>query len=117
MKLGDFSPDVAKRVMELWKEHLGFFYDTGHASRYLEYPDMLADDVRNTSGWVTSRYEDRFTSRFSDDSKFFVNLTLEGLEITCYVQYHGSVGREEAEQAEKNFNKAVKEYIQNLSKD
>ncbi len=108
MKLEEFTPDVAKRLMYLWKRHMGIY---GMGSSYLKNPELLSELVRDRENWITGRYEDRIGSKYTDDSKLIVCLNRGEVEVSCYAQAHAVMGRErakEAEQAEKNFNLAVK---------
>lgn len=113
MHLKDFTPDVARNVMELWKEHLGLHYFG--SQRYFEDPEQLSSSVINPRNWLLGRYEDRIGSRWTEDSKLFVYNNRpgdDGLRIEAYVQAQNLWrNRVEAEKAEETFNRAVMEYI------
>ena len=85
MEPKDFTVDVAKKVMELWREHLGFWYDN---NRYLKDTELLVFSLQDPNSWITGRFEDRIGSRYTDDSKLLVYLRDSGLEIECYAQAH-----------------------------
>lgn len=110
MKLEDFNTDIAKKVMALWKEHLGV-YD----KKYFRHPELL---VRNVIESMYSLYyfEDRIGSRFSEDSKLHAT-AFDDLIFECNVQSHTIMDaaiRKQAENAEEVFNKSVKEYLMKL---
>jgi len=110
----DFTVDVAKKVMNLWKEHLGFCYDH---NRYLKHPELFVSSLQDPNSWVTERFEDRIGSRYTGDSRLLVYLRNEGLEIECYVQANTVFGqdrKQEAERAEETFNRAVMEYVKTV---
>jgi hypothetical protein len=114
MKLGDLTVDIAKRVMSLWQEHLGFWYKN---NRYLEHPELLVSSLQDPTCWTTGRFEDRIGSMYTDDSKLLAYLRSEGLEFECYVQTHTVFGqdrKQEAERAEEAFNRAVMEYVKTV---
>jgi hypothetical protein len=114
MELRNFTVDVAKQVIRLWEEHLGFWYEN---NRYLEYPELLVSSLQDPSSWVTGRFEDRIGSRYTDDSKLLVYLKNQGLEFECYAQAHtvfGEQKKQEAERAEETFNQAVMEYVKTV---
>ena len=113
MKQNEFTADIAKKVMELWKEHLGFFYGKHN---YYENPQMLVDAF-NREILNIGVFQDRVGSRYSDDSKLTIKVIGNQVEFDCYVQAHG-VDKKKSEVAEDKFNAAIKEYISTLeSKD
>jgi len=69
MKLEDFTPGVAKKVILLWKRHLGFYH---RENSYLRHPEILADFVHDPTCWLTGGYQDRIGSRYTDDSKLLI---------------------------------------------
>lgn len=114
MKPEQFTSGVAKRVMLLWKEHLGFFYRDHH---YYTDAKLLVYALENPQSWLAGRFEDRIGSRYTDDSKLLAYLRSGQLEFECYAQAQTVMGpekRKEAENAEDAFNKAVHEYIQTV---
>ena len=106
MRIKDFTPDIAKKVMELWSQHLGVCCES---QRYLEHPELLAWEMQSPNSWITGRFEDRIGSKWTDDSKLLAYLRTEsGLEFECYVQAHTIMGqeiRQEAEKAEDEFKR------------
>ena len=114
MKLKDFTPDVARQVIDLWEQHLGFFYKNRLC---MDSPEFLASEVQDLENWATGRFEPRIGSKFTDDSKLLVYFVGGDIEVKCYAQAHTAIGKErrhEAERAEESFNKAVKDYIRTL---
>ena len=115
MHIKDFTPDVAKKVMELWNEHLGLHT---LSRRYFENPGQLSSAVKDPYHWWAGRYEDRIGSRWTEDSKLLIYSNRfgdDGLRIEAYVQAQNLMAaRDEAERAEETFNKAVMEYVRTV---
>jgi hypothetical protein len=113
MRPEDFTVDVARKVMLLWKEHLGFWREHNH---YMEHPEILASRLQKPSEWHGT-FQDRVGSKYTDDSKLRACLKDGELEISCYAQSHvvfGKKEKQEAEKAQNDFNTAVMKYISNL---
>src|SRR3989344_2570821 len=98
MKLAEFTGEDARKIMDLWKIHLGMIYK----HPYFTHPEFFSELVQDPSAWVTGRLEDRLGSRWSDDAKLFMYLRMGNLEIKCYVQTHTIMPqhKQEAERAE-----------------
>ena len=114
MELNQFKVDNAKKIMDLWKKHLGFWHNDHW---YFKHPEVLVYSLKNPESWVTGRFEDRIGSRYTDDSKLLAYLGEEGLEFECYAQAHTVMRKDrqqEADRSEEAFNKAVMEYAQTV---
>ncbi len=111
MRLEDFNVDVAKKVINLWKEHLGFWDKNNF---YLNEPELLVFLLNDVDKWVTGRFEERLGSKYTDDSKLLIYIENQNLKVECYAQTQtvfGKINKEKAEDAEMNFNKIVSEYF------
>jgi len=91
MKLAEFDENVARKVMDLWQEHLGFWHSF---NLYCEHPAVLAACMTDREYWASGRFEDRIGSRYTDDSKLLAYLRHGELEIACYVQAPVALGAE-----------------------
>ena len=115
MNREDFVLVNATDIIALWVAHLG-----PHSSnRYIRFPHMLVSHIKNPESWDAGRIEARIGSRFSEDSKLLVYDRIEGLEFLCYAQMVKSFGvteaeLQEAERAERAFNRAARDYLQSL---
>ena len=111
MKLTEFTPDVAKRVMELWKTHLGLC-PGWNSQKYYEHPDLLVVMVINSRNWVTGRFEEPIGSKWTDNSKLLVyNRYREGVHIEAYVDLPTYMECPEAGKKEEEFNRDVMAYV------
>lgn len=112
MKLKNFDANIAAKVIDLWKEHLGIHSRT---SPHFD-PEFLAEEVRDSHTWVTGRYDPRIGSKFTDDSKLLVSLRDGKVVIECYVQAHtvAKDRQQEALTAEETFNKAMVDYVNTI---
>jgi len=107
MRPEDFNADAARKVMELWAKHLGFWDED---RLYLRSPELLSSRIQDPKVLFIG-FEDRIGSRYSDDSKLTACCHEDsGLEVMCYVQEHS--GKQEAIMAEESFNRAVSEFLQ-----
>lgn len=113
MRHGDFTPDVAKKVIDIWQEHMGLWNEQ---DLYVIHPDILSSDMQDPRCWVTGRFEARIGSRYTDDSKLIAYERGGVLELECYAQSHTVFrdNRPEVERAQEAFNLAVREYTNSL---
>jgi len=113
MKPENVTVDVATKVMEIWQEHLGFWYDD---NKYLDEPSLLSSILQTPDEWMAGMFQDRIGSKYTDDSKLYARVERGDLKITCYVQPHTVFkdNRQKAQDAEDSFNKAVKTYLNSI---
>ena len=109
MKLEEFVEEAAVKVIDLWKDHVGFFYNSPPTP-----PALLSTSVRDQSQWISNFYEERWGSQWSEDAKFFLYIQDDGsLEIECQMQEQ-TIDREDREAAKKgqdNFNREINDYL------
>jgi hypothetical protein len=115
--LTDFTPDVAKKVIGLWQEYMGFFYNDAVSRLYVDSPELLVKRVGDSFRQF-GRFDERITSSFSDDSKLQIYPDWDGkIKFECYAQTQSMMGKERRDAAEKSqnaFNEAVRKYIDSL---
>ena len=118
MILNEFTPEVAKGVLSIWEQYLGFGRD---GKIYRDIPSVLSAELLDESNWQRwDFWETRMGSRWGEDSKLTMLLFDGELTIASQVQYGGNFldkdQKELALFAEESFNNDVADYLTSLTR-